>query len=403
MNPKVSIIIPVYNGTNYMRDAIDSALQQTYNNCEVIVVNDGSTDQGATDAVAKSYGNRIRYYAKENGGVATAVNYGIQKMQGEYFAWLSHDDMFTPDKIEKQIKAIQKSGMQHAIVHSNFDFLYVEKNETVSVDFLQQYTKEQMEDSCFTPIFLAIHGSTVLIHKSHFERVGLYDTTLRATQDSEFLFRVMRGQKSIFIPESLMISRIHAEQGQQTMACHVSEYNDMFIHFCSELTDEEKIHFCGSVWNFYYRLYLLLKHSRPANRILEYLREQLEIHKKPECSKDLGLKELKMKWAEQGIKKLYIFGAGQMGKEMLQTLKSYGFSVDGWVDNAKEKQGAIIEGLPCISPTQIQSQEQCLFLVAMMDAKAVIQQLQNMKISHIMTIGDCNRLLFRAIPSYIVL
>lgn len=68
MGPKVSIVIPVYNGTNYMKDAIDSALNQTYKNCEVIVVNDGSTDHGATARLAKSYGNKIRYFEKENGG-----------------------------------------------------------------------------------------------------------------------------------------------------------------------------------------------------------------------------------------------------------------------------------------------------------------------------------------------
>ena len=66
-NPKVSIVIPVYNGRNYMRDAIDSALAQTYKNIEVIVINDGSNDNGETDKIAKSYGNRIRYFSKENG------------------------------------------------------------------------------------------------------------------------------------------------------------------------------------------------------------------------------------------------------------------------------------------------------------------------------------------------
>ena len=173
MKPRVSIIIPVYNGTNYMRDAIDSALNQTYENCEVIVVNDGSNDEGATDAAARSYGDRIRYFKKENGGVATAVNYGIQQMTGEYAAWLSHDDIFTPDKIEKQIHAALASGLENPVVHSNFEFWDVSKDKHLKVDLLQNYTKEQLEDSCFAPLFLAIHGSTALVHKSHYERVTL--------------------------------------------------------------------------------------------------------------------------------------------------------------------------------------------------------------------------------------
>ena len=69
-HPLVSIVIPVYNGANYMREAIDSALAQTYDNCEILVVNDGSRDDGETERIALSYGDEIRYFAKENGGVA---------------------------------------------------------------------------------------------------------------------------------------------------------------------------------------------------------------------------------------------------------------------------------------------------------------------------------------------
>ena len=79
MGKKVSIIIPVYNGSNYVKEAIDSALAQTYKNKEIIVVNDGSTDEGATRDIVKSYGDKVTYYEKENGGVSTALNLGIEK------------------------------------------------------------------------------------------------------------------------------------------------------------------------------------------------------------------------------------------------------------------------------------------------------------------------------------
>lgn len=71
MEKKVTIIIPVYNGSNYVREAIDSALAQTYKNIEILVVNDGSTDEGATRDICLSYGDKITYYEKKNGGVST--------------------------------------------------------------------------------------------------------------------------------------------------------------------------------------------------------------------------------------------------------------------------------------------------------------------------------------------
>ena len=104
MKPLVSIIIPVYNGGNYLSEAIDSALNQTYENIEIIVVNDGSQDDLKTEQIALSYGERITYVSKENGGSSSALNVGIRTMKGEYFSWLSHDDLYLPEKIEKQVE-----------------------------------------------------------------------------------------------------------------------------------------------------------------------------------------------------------------------------------------------------------------------------------------------------------
>jgi len=83
--PLVSIIIPVYNGSNYLRNAIESALAQTYENFEVIVINDGSKDSGRSAAIAKEFAGRIRYFEKPNGGVASALNLGSRKCEDPTF------------------------------------------------------------------------------------------------------------------------------------------------------------------------------------------------------------------------------------------------------------------------------------------------------------------------------
>ena len=119
--PKVSIIIPVYNGEKYVKAAIKSALNQSYKNIEVIVINDGSTDN--TEKILKTFGDKIKYFNKENGGVSSALNLGIKKMKGDYFSWLSHDDLYKKNKIKKQIEYIQSKDLNSVILYSDYQFI----------------------------------------------------------------------------------------------------------------------------------------------------------------------------------------------------------------------------------------------------------------------------------------
>ncbi len=123
-NPKISIVIPVYNGANYLKEAIDSALSQDYGNYEVIVVNDGSNDNGETEKIALSYGSNIRYFKKENGGVATALNLAIEKAEGEYVSWLSHDDAYFPNKLSCQVNYLKSLGYpERTILSANVEII----------------------------------------------------------------------------------------------------------------------------------------------------------------------------------------------------------------------------------------------------------------------------------------
>lgn len=392
-NPLVSIVIPVYNGSNYMCEAIDSALAQTYENCEVIVVNDGSTDDGKTEDIARSYGNRIRYYHKENGGVATAMNLGIQKMKGEYFSWLSHDDIFYPDKIKLQVDAISKSGDPTTIAYGSFVNWDMDKNEKGKVNLLDLYDRNQLEAGCFAVVFLAIHGSTVLIHRKHFERVGVYDTELLATQDSEFLFRAMRGQRSVFLDEPLIIGRLHSEQGQKTMPCHKPEYNQMFQYFCEELTNAEKEELCGSVLAFYFNLYLRLCFIPPADEILDYLREKIY----EEYKKKTSYPE---KQSVCGKSKVYLFGAGAIGKYLLFKLRIYGIYAEGFIDNDKTKHGRELYGTPCTGADILKDNEKDSVVIISMASHVseVRQQLQNLGVRHMLTCREIDKCLFRMTP-----
>jgi len=105
--PKVSIIIPTYNQSQYLEEAMESVLNQTYQNIEIIIVDDGSTDN--TSEVVKSFDNKIIYIPQKNKGASSARNAGIKKAQGQYVAFLDSDDMWIKNKLEKQIKFIQNN------------------------------------------------------------------------------------------------------------------------------------------------------------------------------------------------------------------------------------------------------------------------------------------------------
>lgn len=236
-NPKVSIVIPVYNGAKYLREAIDSALAQTYKNIEVIVVNDGSTDGGRTEEIAKSYGDKLRYYHKENGGVASALNLGIREMRGEYFSWLSHDDAYYPNKVEVQISYL-KNEDGNVILYSDYDLIDSQSN------FIRTEKIGHIEPQDFRQALITghpIHGCTALVPKVCFDETGLFHEKLKVVQDYDLWFRMAKKCEFKHIPEVLIKWRIHPEQGTHSMeSIRIDECNDYYIECLNEIWDNEK-------------------------------------------------------------------------------------------------------------------------------------------------------------------
>ena len=222
MDPLVSIVVPVYNGANYMREAIDSALAQTYSNIEIIVVNDGSNDGGATRDIALSYGDKIRYFEKENGGVSTALNLGIKNMRGKYFSWLSHDDVYLPEKVQVEIDALREAGDMSRIVYSN-SFTMIMPNRELHLTIGDNYSQEFLETGALAPLLGFISGCTLLIPKFYFDVYGGFDEIFRAVQDYKKWFEMFRGKRLIYVRKSLVLSRQHAEQTTHKYSIRLSE------------------------------------------------------------------------------------------------------------------------------------------------------------------------------------
>lgn len=224
--PKVSIVIPVYNGADFLAQAIESALNQTYSNIEVLVINDGSRDCGATETIAKSFGKKIRYYNKKNGGVSTALNLGIQKMKGQYFSWLSHDDEYYPNKISSQIDFLKKQKNKNIVLYSDFDLIDPSSKKIRSVK-LESVPSDKFKFALIKGS--PVSGCTTLIPKTIFKKIGFFKANLRTVQDYEMWFRIAEKYHFVHMSSVLLKSRIHPGQGMQCLTLTVlKEANVLF-------------------------------------------------------------------------------------------------------------------------------------------------------------------------------
>lgn len=245
-DPRVSIIVPVYNGSNYMRDAIDSALSQTWANTEVVVVNDGSCDDGATQAIARSYGDRIVFVDKPNGGVASALNAGLQAMTGEIFCWLSHDDRHHPVKTAIQVQDWVANGSQQEILFSNYCLIDAQGSLITEVVL----DHEMLTRKPLYPLLRgSVHGCSVFIPKAIFDDVGGFDEFRPTTQDYDLWRRMIARYPFRHLPRALIDSRWHDEQGSKKID-HIEEATQFWLSTVQSIDRQDKIRHEGTPTRF---------------------------------------------------------------------------------------------------------------------------------------------------------
>lgn len=241
--PKVSIVIPVYNGSNYVAEAITSALNQDYSNLEILVINDGSKDDGATEAIAKSFGSRIRYIAKPNEGIAATLNRGIQEMSGEYFSWLSHDDLYLPRKITRQVETLRTLQNRDSVIYGNYD-LVDEHAQVIGERIIPHETADRFYFSLF--LRFPVHACTALFPKAAFVKVGGFDAKWKFLQDTNMWFRMAPYFPFVHVAEKFAQVRIHGEQGTVTRSkLGYSEGNQLYTEEMTKLSPEDIRHISG--------------------------------------------------------------------------------------------------------------------------------------------------------------
>lgn len=201
----VSVIIPVYNGEKYIADSINSVLKQTYSNIEIIVVDDGSEDR--TGEIVKSF-SKVKYFHKKNQGVSSSRNFGMSVAQGNYIAFLDADDMYTPDKIEKQVDLLKRNEDIEVVYN---DGIIADEN-LIAINIMKsEYILENQADFAACLLFRQIVPvpASIMIRKKCISGGIVYDEGYTNAEDYGFIIRLAERYKFTYIPEPLYIYRRH--------------------------------------------------------------------------------------------------------------------------------------------------------------------------------------------------
>lgn len=204
-NGLVSVIIPNHNYARYLGGAVDSALAQTYPDIEVIVVDDGSSDESKD--VLINYGNGITTILQKNSGVAASRNNGVAASDGEFVAFLDADDEWLPEKIEKQV-AMFRADPSLGLVHVGVE----------EIDRDGRSRRHRLEgasgDATRELLMLGERGilgggSGSMVPRAVFDQVGGFDTRLSTSADWDFFYQVARRHPVGFVPRALLRYRVH--------------------------------------------------------------------------------------------------------------------------------------------------------------------------------------------------
>ncbi|MBD2730343.1 glycosyltransferase [Nostoc sp. FACHB-892] len=202
--PKISVIIPAYNAEKTIKETIESVQQQTFTDFELIVINDGSQDK-TLEILHTIKDERLQIFSYENGGLPEARNRGIKRASGEFVSFLDADDLWTPDKLELQLVALQQNP--DAGVAYSWNLCMFEKEGTLS---FVNAASPPFEGNVYPNLLLENfvgNGSNILLRRQVIESVGNFDRTLKSFEDWEFYLRVASVWNFVLIPQRQIIYR----------------------------------------------------------------------------------------------------------------------------------------------------------------------------------------------------
>lgn len=277
--PEVSVTIPTYNRSSLVREAIESVLSQTFNDLEVVVVDDGSTDD--TRSVVKAIDDaRVKYYYKNNDGCASARNLGIAKCTGEYISFLDSDDLWPKNFLDVMLNHLE-SKPEYGCVYCPITLVYPDgrKKESYRVE---QCKSGQLTKDLFKTNFIWLQAT--VFRKSVLEGFT-FDESMRNAADTDALLRLSTRIQFLFVPDIEVIfraeHRICPRKDLSSINCNKIRVLERFYHrlggnnFIPKAVAKRKIsHAYRSVAKSYYKkqcrsaaipLYKQAVHYRPSD------------------------------------------------------------------------------------------------------------------------------------------
>lgn len=233
--PTVSVIIHTYNNEKLIGETIESVLNQIYKDYEIIVVDDGSVD-GTRDALMP-YIQKIRYHYKENGGIASAKNTGISLSEAEFVAFLDHDDLWVPDKLQLQMECFSKNPQVGLVYAKYASFRDGRELRTKPEKGYSGWIFKELLSKSF------IQTSTVVVRKECLDAVGPYDESFSLGDEYDMFLRISRRFQCGFVDKGLTRYRVHDSNASNNDFLFDNEnlgvYKKIYDNF-TDLDGEEK-------------------------------------------------------------------------------------------------------------------------------------------------------------------
>jgi glycosyltransferase involved in cell wall biosynthesis len=223
----VSCIVPVFNGERYVREALDSIVAQTHRPLEIIVADDGSTD--GTAAIVAVFGERVRYFKQSNEGPAAARNLGISVATGDFVAFLDADDLWHPEKLERQMARFRaRPELKYCLAHAqNF---WVPEMKSEAAKFQEHRISRPL------PGYVT---QTLIARRALFEVVGLFDPALGYGDAAEWFLRAADlGTVMELLPDVLTYRRLHPDNRSRVLATRSREE---FLHIVKMSLDRRRM------------------------------------------------------------------------------------------------------------------------------------------------------------------